>query len=176
MQNVRSLKNKFHEIETLPKTENNPDIIALTETWLNPTNENLYQIANYEAIYNSRTSRGGGIVLYVKQNINYKILLNKTINSVEILTILLKVPNLTITLLYKPPQINLETLESVLQNNIISNKRQHIIMGDININIATKDSTTKKYETIFREKNYKILNKRLQKYYTRKIQIRTTPY
>lgn len=41
MQNIRSIKNKFHEIEILPRLEKNLDIIALTETWLNPVRRML---------------------------------------------------------------------------------------------------------------------------------------
>jgi len=58
MQNVRSLQNKMNEVEAIPKVENFPDIILTTETWLNPHTEHLYNINGYNAIYNSRDTRG----------------------------------------------------------------------------------------------------------------------
>ena len=49
-------------------------IISLTETWLNERNYNLYEIPNYVLIGKQRSGRkGGGISIYIKQNIKYKI-------------------------------------------------------------------------------------------------------
>lgn len=168
MQNIRSIKNKFPEIQTIPGIENSPDIMAFTETWLNAENEQFFQIQNYNAVFNSRDNRGGGLAMYIKQNINYKIKMNKIINNIEILTVYLENANTAITLVYKPPNVDFQTLETVIQNNIINRKHRHLVMGDFNINILKKDQTAKEYYRIFRERNYKILNKRTKEHHTRK--------
>lgn len=168
MHNIRSLKNKFEEIEAIPNIYKQTDILALTETWLRPAEEQLYQIENYNSVYNSRNSKGGGIAFYIKENIKYKILMNKTIEKIEIITILIENANLSVTLIYKPPQITLNILKTVLKHNVINRKSDHILMGDFNINILANNTTTKDYYNLFEERNYKIVNMRTKKYYTRK--------
>lgn len=92
MHNVRSLKSnqKFNEIETIPKVHNRPTIIGFTETWLEKKIEQLYKIQGYNAEYNSRNTRGGGLALYVRQDVEFQTITNTTIRKVEIIEILKK--------------------------------------------------------------------------------------
>lgn len=167
MHNIRSIRNKFEEIEALPKTQNYPEVIALTETWLTENEEHLYNIHGYKGIFRSRPTRGGGIALYIKSNLNFKILLNCFINKIEIITVKLNTQNIAITLIYKPPQVNFNTLEDTLQNNILNRRKSHIIMGDFNINIMEKNQLAQRYKNMYRENNYNILNKTTKQAYTR---------
>lgn len=66
MHNIRSIKNKFNELEIIIKLHD-PDIIALIETWLSPNEESIYNLGNYNAEYISRDTRGGGLALYIKK-------------------------------------------------------------------------------------------------------------
>lgn len=68
MLNVRSVKNKFLEIEARAEMEKYPDLTALTETWLSPPDEQLFELSNYNAEFNSRDGR---IALYIKENVQY---------------------------------------------------------------------------------------------------------
>lgn len=112
MQNIRSIRNKFEEIETFPKIQNYPEIIALTETWLSPEEEHLYNINGYNAIFRSRQTRGGGILIYLKHGIEYKEKINSIINKIEIITIELVQEKIIITLIYKPPHVDFTKLEN----------------------------------------------------------------
>ena len=67
--NCRSLKYKIDELKILVSKEE-PDIIALTETWANCSKNNFkaeYSIPNYTLLNNDRTDRkGGGVMLFIK--------------------------------------------------------------------------------------------------------------
>lgn len=126
LQNARSIRNKFTEIETIPLTNNNPEIIAITETWLQKTEENLYTIKGYNSIYNSRESRAGGIALYIKENIPFKVLINKTIRRIEILSIETEENKVAITLIYRPPQADFKDLLHVMKNNILCRQKNRL--------------------------------------------------
>lgn len=140
MQNVRSIRNKFEEIETFPKIQNYPEIIELTETWLSPEEEHLYNINGYNAIFRSRQTRGGGILIYLKHGIEYKEKINSITNKIEIITVELVQEKVSITLIYKPPHVDFTKLEYTLINNIVNRKKSLIIMGDFNINIMEKNT------------------------------------
>ena len=73
--NTRSIVNKFDSFKELTKSLNIPlDIIGLTETWLNDTNEDLFKLENYDFINMNRSGKnGGGIGIYIKQGIKYKL-------------------------------------------------------------------------------------------------------
>lgn len=167
LHNVRSLKNKFHEIEILPVTLNNIDIIAITETWLLQTNEHLFKLNNYNAEFNSRNTRGGGIAIYIRNDKKYKLIANNSINQIQYITILTQ-DNTYITLIYKPPQIKNLTLRRVMENNIFKRGKTQVIIGDININILEKcNNNVKMYKKMLTENNYKIMNQINKSEYTR---------
>lgn len=76
--NVRSIcsKGKFDELKCVIKSINCIlHVILLTETWLkSPEEAERYQIPNYTHYYNIRTdSRGGGVSIYVHNNVNHSL-------------------------------------------------------------------------------------------------------
>lgn len=68
--NARSILNK---VQTLLLYE--PDIVAITETWLSPSVYN-HEIAppNYVVVRKDRPSRGGGVALLIRRSILYTLL------------------------------------------------------------------------------------------------------
>ena len=72
--NARSIVNKMKELE-LTVREENLDLVAITETWLNDkiTDEEI-SIEGYTLIRNDRKDinkhRGGGVALYIKNELN----------------------------------------------------------------------------------------------------------
>ena len=65
--NCRSLSKNFDELLIeLDLDRTGIDFICLAETWLNQCVEQLYSINRYESFYNSRTSSGRGVAIYVK--------------------------------------------------------------------------------------------------------------
>ena len=76
--NIQSLPSKFNELEELIQsfTSNDcePDFICLQETW-RIVDPSLYALDNYELEIKSRENgQGGGVGIYIKKGISYKIL------------------------------------------------------------------------------------------------------
>ena len=85
--NTRSLNNKFDSFKQLLNSLTVPfQIIGLTETWLNDTNNVLYKLDNYDFVNVNRTSKcGGGVGIYIKKGIQYKIRRDLNINDENII-------------------------------------------------------------------------------------------
>jgi hypothetical protein len=73
--NIRSMPKNFDKlIPLLTQSLLKYSIIALTESWLKPQNADVYNLPDYSHEYITRTSRnGGGISLFIKDNITYKL-------------------------------------------------------------------------------------------------------
>lgn len=68
--NVRSLVAHHEELEVTLNAMGFPSIISICETWLNPTNESLYSIPEYNIYPISRDNRkGGGISILAKNEL-----------------------------------------------------------------------------------------------------------
>jgi len=112
--NARSFRNKLDDIQTQTTLVNYVDIVAITDSWLYPQETNLFNLPNYSAhhslrlVNNNDPSRGGGVVLFVKEGMN-AIVINYFQNnfntlhvkiskrSVSIHVILCYSPNLTLS-------------------------------------------------------------------------------
>lgn len=73
--NSRSLLPKLDDIEIHIKQKGEPEILAVTETWLYENQTTFAQRVKYNAIHKCRsTGRGGGIVFYIRHYQKYPIL------------------------------------------------------------------------------------------------------
>ena len=85
--NIKSLNKNFEKLrEYLSLVKRNFSLVALTETWCNDdraAQNSLLQLPNYTPIHQIRNNgqRGGGVVLYVHNSLNFKILKKQSINS-----------------------------------------------------------------------------------------------
>ena len=70
--NARSLKTNFHKIKDYILELNiNFDIIAITETWIEPNLISDFNINNYDAFHITRgTRRGGGVAIYTNKKLS----------------------------------------------------------------------------------------------------------
>ena len=88
----------------MPKSDNNNNniYIIFTETWLTLHDIDIYKIPNYTSIHTIRNNkRGGGVAIYINNNINFNILHNLTFtidNLIDICTIELIYNNTNIIL------------------------------------------------------------------------------
>ena len=144
--NIRSLHKNFDSLKSfltcLPKP---PDVIAVTETWLQEHTKHLYSIEHYTPIHLVRTDREhGGITIYTKDVINVEVLnqfafINR---NIEICSVRLKIENTDyiITVIYRPQSKHIAVNEfsdiiSELLTNEIFRHNKTIILGDLNINL-----------------------------------------
>ncbi|GFR25092.1 RNA-directed DNA polymerase from mobile element jockey [Trichonephila clavata] len=116
--------------------DNNPDIVALQETFLRPSL--TLNIANFTTHRNDRmTHRGGGTAILVKNSIAHRRIHIHT-TSVEVTAIVLEDQPLktTICSLYKPPTSSNNSCISDLLK-IFRNRSQCLIVGDFNARHTT---------------------------------------
>ena len=76
LQNIRSVSKNLDEFEVyINSMSQKPEVVCLTETWLNPSyNNNCFSLNGYQTIIASnRKKRGGGVAFYLKNNINGQI-------------------------------------------------------------------------------------------------------
>src|SRR5277367_4982560 len=71
--NIRSLRYKFDMLlEYLDSFNDCFDIIVLTEVWLKNSEMSFYDIPDYKCIHALRNAdRAGGVIVYIKDNINF---------------------------------------------------------------------------------------------------------
>nr|XP_015840238.1 PREDICTED: uncharacterized protein LOC107399070 [Tribolium castaneum] len=155
--NIASLSSKFNDL-LLEVTEFRPSIIALTETWLNPSiSDDAVHIENYSIYRDDRLSqKGGGVCFYVD-----KIKISKFFKITQICISVKPYDSLwlkfegneqtfVIACIYRPPtgaSFNNHENDKNLFNTIQSTINQYpnlIIMGDFNfpcIDWSAKNTT-----------------------------------
>ena len=102
--NIRSLNRNFEKLrEYLSLVKRDFSVEALTETWCNDdkaAQNLLLQLSNYTPIHQIKNNgqKGGGVVLYVRNSLNFKILKNKAltemIQNVHVSKLLEKTPRI----------------------------------------------------------------------------------
>ena len=110
--NIRSIKNLFKTFKNFLSTLNfNFSIILFSETWLDETDtENSnYKLPGYYSIHQIRNNRkGGGVAVYIKKVLNFKIKYDLSINCKDVESLCVELlfenrRNTLINVLYRPP-------------------------------------------------------------------------
>ena len=111
--NARSVFPKLDELKILVE-DNNPDVICITESWL------CQEICNTEILIpgyllyrRDRDRHGGGVLMYVRESIQVKIL--PQCPDLELLTLSLYKGNYRVCLavFYRPPSSSVEVFSQV---------------------------------------------------------------
>lgn len=114
------------------------DIIVVSETWFKSYRSNAsVKIDNYEIIRNDRyAKRGGGVAIYLRKGLNYKVVASSQGISSEYLFIEIIFPDSKILLgaYYKAPNVDeVDVFESVV-SELATSYDDVIILGDFNEN------------------------------------------
>ena len=154
--NIVSLTNKFDEIDHL-LSEKQLDIMALNETRLDSTiPDNMVNIDGYDVVRKDRTRNGGGVCIYLRSSINYKIRNELISNELEAVCIEITKPNsqpFIIITVYRPPNaspdffIHFENLTQLLDDEM----KEIIILGDLNCDLKKEhlDTQTKSLTSLY---------------------------
>lgn len=138
--NIAALESYIHGLCTLPQ------IIICSETW-QLENPYLFSIKNYNIYYNhGNINLADGVVVYVREDIihsteiveidNFKVLNCKV--SID-----QKNKNLLITAIYRCHDFNENRFIEVINQIVkISKEKNHILIGDFNINILNSCNTS----------------------------------
>lgn len=153
--NIVSLLKHFDEIGSI-LTNNDIHILALNETRLDSSiGDNEIHVPHYNVIRNDRDRRGGGIVIYIHDNVVYEeIIVPDSVKQLEVLCILIRLKNTKPFLFvnwYRPPnKTHLLNCYEELLIYLGSFNTPIILMGDVNFNIAKHPFTgdTRKYSQL----------------------------
>ena len=154
--NIQSLPAKFNEFSELisefPSFDLCPEIICLQETW-NIIDNSMFPLINYHPLLTNlrRSARGGGVGIYIKENLSFKILskfsifVERIFESIFIEVSLANNKKIIIGSIYRPgtkvPGLTFTeqySQFSELLNNLLLelSSLEHVFLyGDFNLNI-----------------------------------------
>ena len=125
--NARSLNANFVKIyDYLNGLSLNFDIIAISETWIQSDSITEFQINGYELFsVRRKTKGGGGVVLYVKQDVQCQLLTEKSVSIegiLECVTVAIQVnkpisKKCVISCIYRTPGSNIDMFIDTINNN-----------------------------------------------------------
>lgn len=150
--NILSLPLKLEEVEFLLSNLGIPiHILVLTETWIADQDisgkKKRFELNNYRSFHDCRKNqRGGGVAIYVLNNIRARLLEVINIQNVQFMVLDLIDFKLKIGVCYRPPQRdNLTVFEQAL-SELLRKHRHLILLGDMNIDLLKQnDPITKNY-------------------------------
>ena len=166
--NKQSMVSLFDEFNVMLQ-EHPFDILTLSEKWLKDdvTLLNNVQILGYKFSYRNRNERRGGVGLYIKDSIKYKVRhdLNKIDESIEHLWMECKGNNCNksylVAALYQPSSsekeklIWIEKLDTLLSIVNSTWNKTITITGDTNIDYLKPSAALKRYEEVIETYNLK---------------------
>ena len=160
--NCRSIlkEGKIDEYNILFDKMNNPfHIISFTETWLKKDNIHLSTLSGYEPCHTIRPidqnfdfkERGGGISVYIKEGIDFKIREDLNIMCHHIETLFIEVfiqgKKYVIGTVYRVPNTNVQEFNDTLNRltEPIRNDCELILLGDFNVCLLQDNSHTRNF-------------------------------
>ena len=143
--NARSLPHNFYKFTNYLNLLQFPfSIIGVSETWLTSTNIAQCELDNYKLITCNRINRqGGGVALYIRDNIDFVELTDLGINDDNIcqsLFIEFSINNRKVVtgIIYRPPNADVSLFNDYLDktlNYLNKSNKLNYLMGDFNINL-----------------------------------------
>lgn len=140
--NIRSVVPKFVAFKNF-LIHSNIDVFCLSETWLSNavSNDSIY-IEGYTLLRVDRLHRGGGIALYLRNNLQFNLI--QTSNVIEQLWVSLRVRDkiLIVGVCYRPPQINAKLFVDALEESLSTSMQisdSIYCLGDLNIDLLQLD-------------------------------------
>lgn len=147
--NSRSMYSNFTHIkEYLQQFSQSFHIIAISETWFNENKGIDFELEGYHLNYINRTNKmGGGVAIYVHNNIRFKVVdymtytINDTLECITIEILNEKKKNITVSCLYRSPGSSLDFFIDWVEKTFstISNKTV-FICGDFNIDLINPNN------------------------------------
>lgn len=160
--NIRNLSRKsFHLLQLyLENKIQNIDIIILSEINCKPEEIKFYHLQNFNVTYYCREKKkGGGIIIYTKENINITESKHMNFKYTENIEIQMDSKNIILNVIYRPPKMNInEYLKELKKWLKIKEVKQKdiILIGDVNINTLEDNNITQSYLELLAEN--KIIN------------------
>ena len=149
-QNVRGLFSNKPYIEYIMDNHNNIDIITLSETHIAPIDHNIHEIPGYHFYSKERKhGAGGGVGAYISDKIPIQRREDLESPDIELMWLEVKLNNtksFLVGVIYRPPDsskflpINFNKLFSEHLSRVISESKETVILGDVNVNYLNKNA------------------------------------
>lgn len=134
------------------------EVLVIGETWLRLNNCALYEIPGFNSVFSCRETSFGGLVVYVKDGLNFNVLKNVTFDGFHLIHIEIERNGLfyEIVGLYRPPSFDFNNFINELENILmIHSTRPRFFVGDMNIPInLCNNNIVKRYMYFLESYNY----------------------
>jgi Reverse transcriptase (RNA-dependent DNA polymerase) len=125
-------------------------LIAVSETWFKTRHSNRQvSLDGFRVVRADRGGgrRGGGVALYLKEGMRYKVVARSTPSSlVDYLFIELRLPYpLLVCVIYNPPNINGFSVYGTELEPLVSKYSDILVLGDFNHDILKSDNRSTKF-------------------------------
>jgi Reverse transcriptase (RNA-dependent DNA polymerase) len=125
-------------------------LIAVSETWFKTKHTNRHvELSGYRVIRADRGGgrRGGGVALYLREGLRYKVIARSTSSSVvDYLFIELRLPYpLLVCVVYNPPNINGFSIYGTELEHLISQYTDILLLGDFNHDVMRSENRVTKF-------------------------------
>ena len=162
--NVRSISNKFSEILSyIESIKEKTSFILITETWLNRNTDVTFEIPGYKSFnyyrndHSERERIGGGMKLYVLEQINASTIDIPNSTSCESLFVNCIIPGLGkigICCIYRPPCRQVDNINEFLlymeELLNLQGRNRLLVFGDFNFNtLKQNDLNVQRYVNLF---------------------------
>ena len=150
--NICSLRNKLDELR-LFCDRYQPHVLSLNETWLdNFFTDNEISLPGYNMMRRDRDRNGGGLVVYVDENLGFTHLENNVMIRTEVENEAIwfelmqpKSKKILFSALYRPPNFDPSTFINNIEGKLASLTKdgiETILLGDFNFDYASSNLST----------------------------------
>ena len=174
--NVRSINANFETFKCLLEDSHYIfNVICLSETWATDksfSDNSHFHLQDYKAIHHERkqAKRGGGLLIYIKENLNYKIREDLKISDCDGEFLCIEIvnkhsKNCIIASCYRPPKGNVKNFSTNLNKIFDKAKLENkafFVLGDFNLNcLSYKENSDVSgfYNNIFQHGAVPLINK-----------------
>lgn len=135
------------------------DVIILGETWINADNIALYKIKGYNSIFSCRDVSSGGLIMYIKDAIKFKILENVSNNGFHHISVelLLSGGKYEIHGVYRPPSFDFNVFYDLVECWLSSSSSNSpcLIFGDVNVPVnLSNNNVVLKYKNLLQSYSF----------------------
>lgn len=164
--NVRSVRDlsRFDDLRIqLALMRRRPDVIVVTESWIERSVIGLYDLVGYALISYCRDDRGGGgVVVYVNDEISFTNPIARAVHGIENVQFSLELAKDNVIIIdayYRPPEVPFSRLTEVLSANLAQHPgHKRIVLGDFNVNLLGYSSMSNQYVDLVESLGFVVVN------------------
>ncbi|XP_030762137.1 uncharacterized protein LOC115886949, partial [Sitophilus oryzae] len=160
--NACSIKNKLDKLQAyISHIQIQTHIIIVTETWVEKHEENFYNLPGYNVTYSSRTKKGGGCAIFIKNNLTGNILKKVERNNITYLLVSIQELKTCFSAIYNPSKKrnDVEVTLHLLEEELSRQNNQNVwLLGDLNIDLLTNNLNSSRIRDICTSNGFYICN------------------